>query len=140
MTDFSPETNLTGSFGQCLRFLLFTHGTRPEGSPTKLGKIWTQADFARALGVSDRTVRYWLNDEKAPVDFPSLQRVLFGTNEAFDSWVIPLRIAYRRAKDREATESKTDKEPGVKAGATPRSAAQILHSEIRAVPGFTGRE
>jgi hypothetical protein len=46
------------SFGRLLDWH-FIHGTR-RGD---IGKPWTTKTFADAVGLGDRTVRYWLRDE-----------------------------------------------------------------------------
>jgi hypothetical protein len=126
MNDFVHKTNLDGSFGECLNYLLFLHGTRPEGTPTKFGKRWSQAKFAEAIGVSARTVRYWLDDEKTPSDLSTIERVLFGSHDRYDIWKLDLRKAARNGK---ASPPKKVEIP-----------ATILHPEIRSVPSFTGRD
>jgi hypothetical protein len=50
-------------------------GTRPEGSPSAVGRCWTVKDFASRVGVSEKTVRNWRNGETCPDDLLSIERV-----------------------------------------------------------------
>ncbi len=138
MLEFTGEDNLNGTFGQCLQFLLYTHGARPDGSPQKPGKQWGQKEFADLVGVSDRTVRYWLEDKKLPVDLQGVERVLFGTNGKYDDWRKLLRSALQTTKNRGPRQPERSVAP-LPDGAV-SSHTQIRHPDIRQVPGFIGRE
>jgi hypothetical protein len=152
MAEFEGKTHLEGTFGQCLTYLMFVHGTRPDGSPDVHGGPWVQARFAELVGVDDRTVRYWLDDKKAPSDLRPIERVLFGENKRYDVWRMEMRAAHERARKRRARRQVTIPDMGGDATIPSKSPLarpapplshnhnQILHREIRAVPGFTGRK
>ncbi len=54
--------------------------------------------LAEDCGVSDRAVRAWRRDEYPPDDIETLERVLFGANDAYAEWKSGLRDAWSRAK------------------------------------------
>jgi hypothetical protein len=137
MTDLDCEKEFE-SFGQFLRFLLFEHGARPDGSPDKVGEPWVQATFAARVGKSDRLVRYWLDNEKCPRDLRAIERVIFGASKNYDRWRLLLRKLHQ-SPIRENEEELPSATPEVETAAPAPPAAQILHPEIRHVPGFTGR-
>ncbi|WP_237151519.1 tetratricopeptide repeat protein [Oryzibacter oryziterrae] len=71
------------------------NGTRPEGSPERAGKLWTNKELAETIGVSDRTVRYWRTGKNYPDDIRSLESALFGDNLAYSQQRQELRTAPR---------------------------------------------
>ena len=142
MAEFEDELNLCKTFGERLKFHLFAHRTRPDGTPDKQGRIWGVKEFAGLVGKSETSVQNWLNDRKYPHDVFTIQSVLFGANPKLAAWKTALRNAHSAAKG--STPDKTEDEaeplappPHEPAGSKP--VAQILHPEIRPVPGFTGR-
>ncbi|MGF1620473.1 MAG: tetratricopeptide repeat protein [Rhodomicrobiaceae bacterium] len=138
MADIADKNNQAESLGSFLRFLLLEHGARPDGSPERPGRPWGQKEFADAVGVSPRALKYWLDDEKSPGDPLTIERVLFGKKADYDDW----RLRLRRAWQTPNTPGKASASTADKNGATPpqRSPTQILHPEIRPVAGFTGRD
>ena len=83
-----------GSFASLLSWHL-DFGTRPQGSPDRPGRRWGNKDFAAALGgVHERTVRNWRTGRNPPTELGSIERELFGDNNAYDQWRIGLRAAY----------------------------------------------
>ncbi len=144
MIDFSSEINSCRGFGERLKFHLFRHGTRPDGSPSKEGeKKWGVKEFSRAIRKSDKSVQNWMNDRKRPPDLFLIETALFGANPNYDTWRKGLRDAHRLA--RAHAQSDGEKEPELSGTVSPAqssspSVVQILHPEIRPVPGFTGRK
>ncbi|WP_428485437.1 tetratricopeptide repeat protein [Rhodopila sp.] len=83
-----------GSFADLLSWHL-DFGTRPQGSPDRPGRRWGNKDFAVALsGINERTVRNWRAGRNPPTELGSIERELFGDNDAYDQWCIDLRAAY----------------------------------------------
>ena len=72
-------------------------GTRPGPAA---GKPWQWQEFAGAVGVTERAVRFWRRGDLAADDhYSSIERVLFGTDTtAHAVFRQELRAAYRRAK------------------------------------------
>jgi formylglycine-generating enzyme required for sulfatase activity len=91
------------SFVQLLHWHL-TRGTRPKGSLDMPGQQWTYPDFAHAIGVSERTVRNWLNGKNVPTVITSVERELFGANSAYAGWRTELREAHRVAYSQRPSE------------------------------------
>lgn len=118
------ETNLvialtdraSGSFAQLLDWHL-KWGTRPDGTPKRRGRRWTNPKFDRAVsGRSDRegrTVRYWL-DGTLPDDPQSIARELFGAkpadNPAYDEWREEFWAVYDRECQKKPTSKKSQPE------------------------------
>jgi tetratricopeptide (TPR) repeat protein len=92
------DTRETWSFGRWLQFLAKEHGVRPEGSPDKVGRPWTAKELADLTGMSARSIRYWLDDQKLPADTQTIERALFGTSKLFDDWRTGLRAALVRGR------------------------------------------
>ena len=146
MTDLSDEGRSDRAFGQCLRHLLFVDGARPKESKKKSGDCWTIREFAHEMGVNEKTVRNWLSNEKIPRYLNGIEMRLFGPDAKNDPRNVSLREAHGRARERtqnrtaprEVAPPSIEQIPAVSRNVTPT--AQILHPEIRAVPGFTGRE
>jgi tetratricopeptide (TPR) repeat protein len=76
------------------------NGTRPDGSPERAGRLWTNAAFGEAVGVSDRTVRNWRTGKSYPDDIRSLESILFGDNPAYVRQRQELRTAPRASPAR----------------------------------------
>jgi hypothetical protein len=72
-----------------------TRGTRPSGRPDAPGKQWTSKEFADRLGTNERTVRNWRGGRNTPVDIVSIERELFGDNQAYAAWREELRESHR---------------------------------------------
>jgi hypothetical protein len=68
-------------------------GTRPGGGIDHPGREWGVKEFASAIGVGDRTIRYWLNDQHLPPEIGTIERVLFGRDACYDEWRLELRRA-----------------------------------------------
>jgi hypothetical protein len=91
------------SFGQLLGWHLL-RGTRPGAQRNRAGRRWGMKEFAAAVGVSDRTVRFWLQDQHLPPEIETIERALFGRDLSSDvKWRIELRhahaAAWRRKRD-----------------------------------------
>ena len=146
MSDLSDDKLSDRTFGQCLADLLFVDGARPEESKKKSGDCWTIPEFAHEMGVNEKTVRNWLSDKKIPRYLNGIEMGLFGPDGKNDPRNISLREAHGRARER--TQNRTtprdveppssEQIPTVSRNLAPTT--QILHPEIRPVPGFTGRE
>src|SRR4051794_3438180 len=76
-------------FGEVLSWHL-DFGTRPKGSPENPQSPWSNAEFAKAVGVTERTVRNWRSGRR-PDGTGSIELVLFGDNPAFVPWRFDLR-------------------------------------------------
>jgi tetratricopeptide (TPR) repeat protein len=88
--------NRSTSFGQLLGDHLL-RGTRPHVSTKSAGRKWGKKEFAAAVGVSDRTVRFWLQDQHLPPEIETIERVLFGDDPtACAAWRLDLRQAHER--------------------------------------------
>ena len=72
MTDYTEEINTARRFGERLRFHLYVHGTRPDGSPDKKGEKWGLKEFAHVVGKTDKTVSNWIKNLKRPPDIFSI--------------------------------------------------------------------
>jgi tetratricopeptide (TPR) repeat protein len=124
------------SFGRLLDWH-FIRGTR-RGD---VGKPWTTKTFADAIGLSDRTVRYWLRDEHLPQDTLTIEDRLFGSDvSSCTVWRFELReaLARSRAADRNGDAPAPGDDP-----VTPRApAAPLLVSNIpiRIPAHFMGRD
>jgi tetratricopeptide (TPR) repeat protein len=82
------------SFGRLLDWH-FIRGTR-HGD---VGKPWTTKTFADAVGLGERTVRYWLRDEHLPQDTLTIEDRLFGSNFfSYTAWRFELREALARSR------------------------------------------
>jgi transcriptional regulator with XRE-family HTH domain len=99
------------SFGQLLRWH-FLRGTRPAGKIDHPGREWTAKVFADEVGVSDRTIRYWLRNEHFPPDIKTIERALFGNIETikgadiYAEWRLELRQAHATSTDKGGGETK----------------------------------
>lgn len=78
------------------------NGTRPGGSPSESGRPWTNVEFGDAVGVSDRTVRYWRQGRMRPDDILSILRELFSDNPAYDNQRQEVKLAFGRPKPKGA--------------------------------------
>jgi tetratricopeptide (TPR) repeat protein len=105
------------TFGQLLTWHM-DRGTRPNGSPTTSGRRWIAISLAHECGLkSDRVVRAWRSDEYPPDDIETIERVLFGENDAYAAWKNELREAWSRAKH--ARDTSSAREPSTGAGIEP---------------------
>jgi tetratricopeptide (TPR) repeat protein len=69
-------------------------GTRPGGEIDHPGRQWGVKEFAGAVGLGDRTIRYWLNDQHLPPEIETIERVLFGKDVCYAEWRLELRRAH----------------------------------------------
>lgn len=88
------------SFAEQLNWHL-AFGTRPGGGPDRPGKRWNNKEFAEAvLGSAtdpesgSRVVRNWRAGRNRPQQLGSIERALFGDNDAYRHWRFALRTAY----------------------------------------------
>jgi tetratricopeptide (TPR) repeat protein len=51
-------------------------------------------EFASAVGLGDRTIRYWLNDQHLPPEIETIEGVLFGKDACYAEWRLELRRAH----------------------------------------------
>jgi formylglycine-generating enzyme required for sulfatase activity len=93
--DFRNRANWT--FGELLAWHLL-RGTRPGGKIDRPGREWSKTEFAQATGLVDRTIRYWLSDEHLPPETETIERLLFGHDDAYAEWRLELRLAYARSR------------------------------------------
>jgi hypothetical protein len=85
-----------GSYGRLLEWHLL-RGTRPGGRLDHPGRKWSVKAFSEAVGVGDRTVRYWLKDEHLPPEIETIERVMFGNDACYAEWRLGLRRAHARS-------------------------------------------
>ena len=84
------------SFGRLLEWHLL-RGTRPGGRLDHPGRKWSVKAFSEAVGVGDRTVRYWLKDEHLPPEIETIERVMFGNDACYAEWRLGLRRAHAKS-------------------------------------------
>jgi hypothetical protein len=97
-----PSTERTNdrsqwSFGRLLDWHL-RRGTRPGGKTDHPGRQWGVKEFASAVGLGDRTIRYWLNDEHLPPEVETIEGILFGKDSCYDEWRLELRHTHARSQ------------------------------------------
>jgi tetratricopeptide (TPR) repeat protein len=68
-------------------------GTRPGGRIDHPGRQWGVKEFGSAVGLGDRTIRYWLHDQHLPPEIETIERVLFGRDARYAEWRLELRRA-----------------------------------------------
>jgi hypothetical protein len=89
------------SFGQLLGWHLFEHGSRRDiPHSATAGLIWNLKEAARALQVTDKTLRNWLGDKNLPRETVQIEKALFGDRAEFGDWRLELRLALRTTKER----------------------------------------
>ncbi|MEA2951908.1 MAG: hypothetical protein QOJ96_1428 [Alphaproteobacteria bacterium] len=94
-----PENRAACSFGDLVYWHLFVHGTRPDTDPSaKIGRVWDLKRASGALGISERALRYWINDKHLPDSTTAIERVIFGNSPAFDDWRLELVEALRKTR------------------------------------------
>ena len=93
-----------GSFAELLSWH-FNHGTRPEGTPAKPGKKWTDDEFGKSVSSSRsdldtyrKNSQNWRSGAHCPNVIHSIEQTLFGSNVLYASWIIDLRTAHARAR------------------------------------------
>ncbi len=85
LTKDLPKDRSDYSFGDLVYWHLFKYGTRPAGDPADdVGRPWRMGKICAAIGVKERTVRYWIGDEHLPDDISRLCTALFGDNKRWD--------------------------------------------------------
>jgi tetratricopeptide (TPR) repeat protein len=133
-----PVDRMGWSFGQLLAWH-FLRGTRPGGKVDQPGRKWSTKAFADAVGVGDRTIRYWLRNEHLPPEIETVERLLFGNDTCYDDWRLELRQAHAGSADTKgravaAGQIETDLAP------RPAKAGVASNIPIRVPPHFMGRE
>ena len=103
------------SFGELLGWHLL-RGTRPGARRNRAGRRWGTKEFAAAVGVSDRTVRFWLRDQHLPPEIETIERLLFGHDlSSHVEWRLALRHAHaalwRRKSDTQLQRSEPEAAP-----------------------------
>jgi tetratricopeptide (TPR) repeat protein len=125
------------SFGRLLDWH-FIRGTRGGD----VGKPWTTKTFADAVGLGDRTVRYWLRDEYLPPDTLTIEDRLFGSDfSSCTVWRFELREALARSR---AARRNGDAPTPADSPVTPQAPATpplpVSNIPIRVPPHFMGRD
>jgi hypothetical protein len=94
-----PENRADCSFGDLVYWHLFSYGTRPDGNPSaKIGRVWALRRASAELGISERALRYWINDKHLPDSTSGFERVIFGNSPLFDDWRLELVEALRKTR------------------------------------------
>jgi hypothetical protein len=115
------------TFGQLLHWH-FLRGTRPGGNIDHPGRKWAVKAFAEKVGVSDRTIRYWLRNEHLPPDTETIERILLGNIETikgvdtYAEWRLELRHAHAKssAKGGEDVSGNDGVKPEARPGSMPQ--------------------
>jgi hypothetical protein len=111
-----PENRADCSFGDLVYWHLFVHGTRPDTDPSaKIGRVWELKRASGALGISERTLRYWINDKHLPDSTSTLEKVIFGNSPAFDDWRLELVEALRKTRLANAAKAAGPAQPALPA-------------------------
>ena len=118
------------SFGRLLDWHL-RRGTRPGGKTDHPGRQWGVKEFASAVGLGDRTIRYWLNDEHLPPEVETIEGILFGKDPCYDEWRLELRHAHARSQGGKGPEA---------AAASTGKMLPISNIPIRVPTHFMGRD
>lgn len=111
-----PPNRADYSFGDLVYWHLFIYGTRPDGDPSaKAGRTWDASAIGELIGISDRTLRNWINDKHLPDRIGELEQELFGDNRAWDDARLELAEALRRTRDRKRGKpaAGTSSSPGI---------------------------
>jgi tetratricopeptide (TPR) repeat protein len=131
------STDRTGwSFGQLLAWH-FLRGTRPGGKVDQPGRKWSTKAFADAVGVGDRTIRYWLRNEHLPPEIETVERLLFGNDSCYDDWRLELRQAHAGSA---GAKGGAPTPAAVEAARESRRAGPASNIPIRVPPLFMGRD
>jgi hypothetical protein len=94
-----PENRADCTFGDLVYWHFFRHGTRPDTDPSaKIGRVWGLKRASEALGISERALRYWINDKHLPDSTSGLERVIFGSSPVFDDWRLELVEALHKTR------------------------------------------
>ena len=118
------------SFGRLLDWHL-RRGTRPGGKTDHPGRQWGVKEFASAVGLGDRTIRYWLNDEHLPPEVETIEGILFGKDPCYDEWRLELRHAHARSQGGKGPEA---------AAAPTGKMLPVSNIPIRVPTHFMGRD
>jgi class 3 adenylate cyclase len=126
MTEAARAAPRAGSsFGQLLGWHLL-RGTRPGAGKNRAGRRWGSKKFAAAVGVSDRTVRFWLKDQHLPPEIETIERVLFGRGtSSHPQWRLALRHAHAAAWHRKSDTQVQHREPDATAPAADPGAPEL---------------
>jgi hypothetical protein len=128
------------TFGRLLDWHLL-RGTRPGGRIDHPGRKWSAKAFADAVGLGDRTIRYWLKNEHLPPEIETIERVLFGNDAGYAEWRLELRHAHVLSwagKSGEAAAAAQD-EPAERRSRT-REVIPVSNIPIRVPTHFMGRD
>ena len=90
--DAAVFSRQSGNFSVMLDWHL-RRGTRPDGTPYRLGTSWSNQEFAKAIGISEGTVRAWRGGQSFPSNLKDVSSALFGENPLYDRWTLHLRAA-----------------------------------------------
>jgi hypothetical protein len=94
-----PDNRADCTFGDLVYWHLFRYGTRPDGNPSaKIGRVWGLKRASDELGISERALRYWINDKHLPDSTSGFERVIFGNSALFDDWRLELVDALRKTR------------------------------------------
>jgi hypothetical protein len=125
-----PNDRCQLSFGRLLEWHL-RWGTRPGGRIDRPGRQWGVKEFASAVRLGDRTIRYWLQDQHLPPEIATIERVLFGRDDCYAEWRLELRRAHAASQG------------GKGHGVAPASTVKVLPASnipIRVPTLFMGRD
>jgi len=102
-----PEDRSQWRFGDLVYWHLFKYGTRPSGDPSDIaGRLWEQKTVCSLLGISERTLRNWIQGKTFPDEIVALSSELFGDKAAWDEQRLELQLALeegRAERSRKAT-------------------------------------
>jgi class 3 adenylate cyclase/tetratricopeptide (TPR) repeat protein len=116
------------SFGQLLGWHLL-RGTRPSAPRNRAGRRWGTKEFAAAVGVSDRTVRFWLKDQHLPPEIETIERVLFGRDlSSHAEWRLELRHAHAATERQKGDTQLQGREPEPTAPVPARERHELMLS------------
>jgi hypothetical protein len=133
-----PENRVDCSFGDLVYWHLFSYGTRPDGNPSaKMGRVWGLKRASEELGISERALRYWINDKHLPDSTSGFERIIFGNSPLFDDWRLELVEALR--KTRLGNAAKASAASG-KPPAKPVTGGAVVRFEVGPDPDEEGPE
>jgi predicted nucleotide-binding protein len=94
-----PEDRALWSFGQLLDWHL-NRGTRPDGTPSRIGRPWYNKEVAAAMYVGVDAVRNWRNGRSLPAFLKILEEQIFGNNPTHEEWIDEFREKYVKESSR----------------------------------------
>jgi hypothetical protein len=95
------------TYGELLKWHLYTYGTRPDGDRSRLGQPWKNREFAERVfehhahpDAARKSLHNWLQQRHFPSSARAtlIENALFGDNAEFDVWKADLRVAWCEAR------------------------------------------